>query len=115
MVKKLTAKKRKSSGPTNEVGKSLERALRQAVAYELGELKGRVEVSNVPPKVNVRRIREGTGISQSEFASRYGFNKRSLQDWEQGRRVPDSAARAYLTVIANNPKAVEDAFLRLAS
>ena len=115
MVKKLAAKRSKSSGARTEVGKSLERALRQAVAYERGELKGRVEVYHVPPKVNVRRIREATGISQAEFASRYGFNRRSLQDWEQGRRIPDSAARAYLTVIANNPKAVEDAFLRLAS
>lgn len=42
-------------------------------------------------------------------------NRRSLQEWEQGRRMPDSATRAYLLVIASNPKAVEDAFLRRAS
>jgi len=32
-----------------------------------------------------------------------------LQDWEQGRRRPDRAARAYLTVIAHRPDAVEEA------
>jgi putative transcriptional regulator len=32
-----------------------------------------------------------------------------LQDWEQGRRRPDRAARAYLKVIAKKPKAVEEA------
>jgi putative transcriptional regulator len=78
-------------------------------------LKGRVQVYNVPPAVDVGRVREKTGLSQTEFASRYGFNPRSLQDWEQGRRMPDSAARAYLLVIANNPKAVEAAFLQRAS
>ena len=32
-----------------------------------------------------------------------------LQDWEQGRRRPDRAARAYLTVIARHPEAVVEA------
>ena len=34
---------------------------------------------------------------------------RSLQEWEQGRRRPESAVRAYLTVIDRNPEAVEKA------
>ena len=89
--------------------------MRQAVAYERGELKGRVEVYNVPPAVDVRKIRERTGLSQTDFSNRYGFNRRSLQDWEQGRRMPDSAARAYLHVIANNPVAVHKALLQQAS
>jgi hypothetical protein len=33
----------------------------------------------------------------------------TLRDWEQSRKEPDAAARAYLTVIARNPKAVTDA------
>jgi hypothetical protein len=32
---------------------------------------------------------------------------RSLQEWEQGRRRPESAVRAYLTVMDRNPEAVE--------
>jgi putative transcriptional regulator len=31
----------------------------------------------------------------------------ALQEWEQGRRRPESAVRAYLTVIDKNPEAVE--------
>ena len=31
---------------------------------------------------------------------------RALQDWEQGRRVPDRAARVLLTVIESDPEAV---------
>ena len=36
---------------------------------------------------------------------------RSLQEWEQGRRRPESAVRAYLTVMDRNPEAVEKALM----
>jgi len=32
-----------------------------------------------------------------------------FEDWEQGRRRPDRAARVYLTVIARHPEAVVEA------
>ena len=86
-----------------------------ALAYERGELEGQVEVYNIPPAVDVRKVREKIGLSQAEFANHFGFNRRSLQDWEQGRRMPDSAARAYLLVIASNPRAVSKALFRKAS
>jgi putative transcriptional regulator len=54
----------------------------------------------IPARVNVKSIRARTGLSQSEFAHHYGFSPRSLQHWEQGRRQPGKATRAYLTVIA---------------
>jgi putative transcriptional regulator len=59
--------------------------------------------------IDVREVRERAGLSQGQFAERYGFNPRTLQDWEQGRRNPDSAVRAYLTVIDHNPDAVTKA------
>ena len=63
----------------------------------------------VPPQVDVIAIRKGLGLSQSEFSRRFGFSPRSVQDWDQGRRTPESAARAYLLVIAREPKAVDRA------
>ncbi len=63
----------------------------------------------IPNEVNVRAIRERTGLTQEEFARRFGFSHRSLEQWEQGRRQPEGAARAYLTVIDRAPKAVERA------
>ena len=39
---------------------------------------------------------------------------RSLQEWEQGRRRPESAVRACLTVIDRNPEAVEKALMNKA-
>lgn len=59
------------------------------------------------PQVKV--IRRALGLSQEEFATRFQIPIGTLRDWEQSRKEPDAAARAYLTVIARNPKAVSDA------
>jgi putative transcriptional regulator len=59
------------------------------------------------PQVKV--IRRALGLSQEEFAARFHIPLGTLRDWEQSRKEPDAAARAYLTVIARNPEAVSDA------
>ena len=57
----------------------------------------------------VRTIRRVLGLSQEEFAARFHIPLGTLRDWEQGRREPDAAARAYLRVIGRNPTAVAEA------
>ena len=52
---------------------------------------------------------KGVMMSQAEFSRAYGISKRALQEWGQGGRQPDSAARAYLTVIAKESAAVRRA------
>ena len=59
------------------------------------------------PQVKV--IRRALGLSQEEFAARFHIPLGTLRDWEQSRKEPDAAGRAYLTVIARNPDAVSDA------
>jgi putative transcriptional regulator len=56
-----------------------------------------------------RIIRRALGLSQEEFASRFHIPLGTLRDWEQGRKEPDTAARAYLHVIGHNPAAVTEA------
>lgn len=70
---------------------------------------GSSAASRIPSKIDVKRIRSRFGLSQAEFARRFGFNVRTLQDWERGRVKPDAAVRAYLTVIANDPESVQAA------
>lgn len=60
-------------------------------------------VVNVPA---VAKIREKTGLSQAHFARLLGVSVRTLQDWEQGRRVPSGAARTLLLIAHKNPKAL---------
>ncbi|MEO8663721.1 MAG: helix-turn-helix domain-containing protein [Bryobacteraceae bacterium] len=72
--------------------------------------RGKVELEQVWPKpIDVKAIRKRVRMSQAEFSRVYGINKRALQEWEQGGRQPDSAARAYLTVIAKEPEVVRQA------
>ena len=62
-----------------------------------------------PAAVDVKAIRAKTGLSQAEFAKRYGFNVRTLQDWESSGAQPPSPVRAYLTVIDRFPDMVAKA------
>lgn len=96
--------KRKSSG--HELIESMEEAL----AIVKGEVKpARVTTFKPSIALEIRKIRLATGLSRTEFARRFALDPRALQEWEQGRRRPDRAARAYLTVIARKPKEVEEA------
>jgi putative transcriptional regulator len=58
----------------------------------------------VVPGRYVRKIREGMGLSQEAFAERYHLSLRTLQEWEQLRRVPDGPARALLQIIEREPE-----------
>ncbi|MGD0911403.1 MAG: helix-turn-helix domain-containing protein [Terracidiphilus sp.] len=92
------------------VASELVEAMREAAAIAEGKVKpARVTTFKPSIALEIRQIRLATGLSRTEFARRYALDARALQDWEQGRRRPDRAARAYLTVIAHRPKAVEEA------
>jgi putative transcriptional regulator len=54
----------------------------------------------------LRGVRDATGLSQAKFAEAYRINLARLRDLEQGRTRPDSALRAYYTVIAQRPDVV---------
>jgi putative transcriptional regulator len=61
------------------------------------------ELKRIP---QVKVVRRALGLSQDEFARRFHIPVGTLRDWEQGRKVPDQAARSYLRVIATDPDAV---------
>lgn len=91
----------------SKAGQSILRGARQALDYARGEREG--FVAHVPQEIDVAAIRERLGLSQSQFAARYGFKLAAVQNWEQGRRRPDGAARAFLKVIEREPEAVQRA------
>jgi DNA-binding transcriptional regulator YiaG len=61
---------------------------------------------------DVKAIRKQVKMSPAEFSRAYRISQRALEEWEQGGRQPDSAARAYLTVIANESAAVRRALAK---
>jgi putative transcriptional regulator len=79
----------------------------------LAHQRGKLELEQVWPKpIDIKAIRRQVKMSQAEFARAYCISKRALQEWEQGGRQPDSAARAYLTVIAKEPTLVRRVLAR---
>lgn len=84
--------------------------LREAISYAKGSpAHVRLTRYNVPENIDVKKLREGLGMSQPEFALLFGFSLGTLRQWEQGRRYPDGAARVLLTVISHSPKVVREA------
>jgi putative transcriptional regulator len=57
----------------------------------------------------VKIVRRALGLSQADFSTRFHIPIATLRDWEQGRKAPDAAARAYLVVIGRDPEAVRKA------
>ena len=51
-----------------------------------------------------KHLRYKIGLTQEEFATRYGIPLGTLRDWEQHRSEPDQASKAYLKVIAADPE-----------
>lgn len=56
------------------------------------------------PEPEVKAIREKTGLSQSHFAVLIGVSKRTLENWEQGRRHPTGPAKALLKIVDADPE-----------
>lgn len=52
----------------------------------------------------VKSIRDKIGLSQTRFAGLIGVSKRTLENWEQGRRHPTGPARALLRILDKDPE-----------
>jgi putative transcriptional regulator len=98
--------RRKAAAKKSSFGADQIEGMKLVAAHHRGE----IELEQVWPKpIDVKAIRRQVKMSQAEFSRAYGISKRVLQEWEQGGRQPDSAARAYLAVIAKEPDVVRRA------
>src|SRR5512138_640181 len=116
MKTKRPAKKMVARVPKKRytVGASIIKGLEEAIAWTRGENENvRMTLVHVPD-VDVREVRTKMGLSQTQFATKFGFPPATLRNWEQGRSRPDAPTRVLLAVIAKHPEAVEDV-LRKAS
>ena len=100
MIKRVTRKSTNTGG--EELGRKLLQSIKEMKAGKVART-----TSVAPNQVAAARLK--TGLSQAQFAKALRISARTLQEWEQGGRQPDSAARAYLTVIAKEPAMVRRA------
>jgi putative transcriptional regulator len=83
-----------------------------APIFSIRELKRARRVVPAPAADDVRALRRRLGLSQKQFAARFGFSVETVRNYEQGHRRPAGPARVLLKVIASEPDAVTRALLR---
>jgi putative transcriptional regulator len=77
----------------------------QEVLDSVREIKaGGGKKTNIEAKSYVVRVRIKSGLSQAEFAAALGVSKRTLEQWEQGRRKPSGAAKQLLKIAERHPE-----------
>lgn len=84
---------------------SIRRGLEQAIRHRRGGRVARLKI-HVPPPVDVKAVRERTGLTQEQFAATFAIGLGALRHWERGDRKPRGATLVLLNVIANDPEAV---------
>ena len=94
------------TGERTETGREIETALGEVLAHVRGETALSCRIVDDPTAERIVALRKRMKLSRQKFAERFGLDARAIQDWEQGRRVPDRAARVLLTVIDREPDAV---------
>ena len=92
-----------------DLGREVEATLGEVLAHVRGETSLPRRIVDDPAAEHIVALRKRMRLSRQKFADRFGLDVRAVQDWEQGRRVPDRAARVLLTVIDRDPEAVERA------
>ena len=89
-----------------QVGQEVEAALGEVLAHVRGEVDLPCRIVDDPAAERILPLRKRMKLSRQKFADRFGLDARAVQEWEQGRRIPDRAARVLLTVIDRDPEAV---------
>ena len=98
----MTTHKAKPSTPGEVLGLKLLQSVREMKAGKFARVT-QVAINEVV------EARQSTGMSQAEFASALSISKRTLQEWEQGRRSPSGAAQALIRIARKHPKVVREA------
>ena len=83
------------------LGLKLLQSVREMKAGEAARVT-RVELNEVA------EARQASGLSQSQFAEALGISRRTLQEWEQGRRVPSGAAQVLIRIARRHPEVVRE-------
>ena len=77
----------------------------QEVLEGVGQIKaGRGKRFEAQPRSPIVRARLKAGLTQEQFAALLGVSKRTLEQWEQGRREPSGAAKTLIRVAELHPE-----------
>jgi putative transcriptional regulator len=77
--------------------------LLQSVREMKADVRARETTVNIS---DVIEARHKIGLSQQQFANILHISKRTLQDWEQGRRQPSGAAQTLIRIALSRPDVI---------
>jgi putative transcriptional regulator len=86
-----------------ELGEKLLKSIQEMKAGK------KARVSEVIPN-EVAVARSKTGLTQAQFAQALHISKRTLQEWEQGRRKPSGAAVALIQIAFRHPEIILEGY-----
>jgi len=86
----------------------IEAGLKEVLAHRRGKIRLKGRVIEEMPASRVKAIVRKVAKSPKDFERRFGVPARTIEGWEQNRKI-DVAGRVLLTVIEKNPDAVEEA------
>lgn len=95
-MKKMAEKQLKKWEQSRDIGQEILQGIRDIKAGRIGR---RYTTESYP----IVRAREKSGLSQAKFAALLGVSIRTIQDWEQGRREPNAAAKTLIKVAERHP------------
>ena len=95
-MRKMTEKQLKKWEQSRDIGQEILQGIREIKAGRIGR---RYTTESFP----IVRAREKSGLSQAKFAELLGVSIRTIQDWEQGRREPNAAAKTLIKVAELHP------------
>jgi putative transcriptional regulator len=95
-MKKTTERQRAKWEKSRDLGQEILQGIQDIKAGRIGR---RFTAATYP----IVRAREKSGLSQAQFAELLGVSVRTVQDWEQGRREPNAAAKTLLKVAELHP------------
>jgi putative transcriptional regulator len=98
----MTTRRAKPSTSGGEIGLKLLQSVREMKAGTFARAT-QVAINEVV------EARQSAGMSQAEFASALHISKRTLQEWEQGRRSPSGAAQALVRIAKRHPDVLKEA------
>ena len=90
------------------VYESIKQGLTEAANYQQGKINARKTRLTIKPvdtfnNIDIKRIRQSTGLSQVMFAGSLGVSPKTVEAWENGRNKPEGASRRLLEIVRDDP------------
>jgi len=88
----------------SDIFESIKKGMEEAIDHQKGKKTG-IKVYK-PTEVDVKKVREKTGLTQEKFAATFGISLGTLRHWERGDRAPHGPALVLLNAIGKEPATV---------